>query len=375
MSLSRGEKLKTGFVYHEIYMWHNTGNNADVMPYGNPVQPGIHIENPETKRRFHNLLEVSGLLPQLEKIIARPVTESQLLRYHTPKHLARVKKLSEGDGGDGGYFSPIGRGSYEIAMLSTGGVISAVDAVLNGDVKNAYALVRPPGHHALADSAMGFCMFANAVLAGLHALEARGLKRIAVVDWDVHHGNGTQAGFWEDPRALTISIHQDQCFPSDSGFTTEVGAGEGEGYNINIPLPAGSGVGAYEAAFDRVVIPALQTYKPDLIFVPSGFDAGAHDPLGRMQMHSEGYRNLTRKIMKVADEVCDGRIVMCHEGGYNAATVPFFGLAVMEELSGLKTNVVDPFYESMAALGGQELQPHQADAISSAEALLKNLTR
>ncbi|WP_019528998.1 class II histone deacetylase [Dasania marina] len=373
MTSATNKSLKTGFMYHEIYMWHNTGNYAGIMPYGNPVQPGEHVENPETKRRFRNLLEVSGLLAKLESIQARPATEAEILRHHTREHLDNIKALSAAHGGDGGIFSPVGRGTYDIALLSAGGVISAVDAVLNGEVDNAYALVRPPGHHALADMAMGFCMFANAVLAGLHALEVRALKRIATVDWDVHHGNGTQAGFWEDPRALTISIHQDRCFPADSGFTTEIGTGAGEGYNMNIPLPPGSGVGAYEAAFDRVVIPALQAYKPELIIVPSGFDAGAHDPMGRMQMHSEGYRNLTRKIMKVADEVCDGRVVMCHEGGYNPATVPFYGLAVLEELSGIKTDVTDPFLEIMAALGGQDLQPHQDEAIRAAEALLANL--
>tara|TARA_B110000261_G_C13055313_1_gene345894 strand:+ start:210 stop:1385 length:1176 start_codon:yes stop_codon:yes gene_type:complete len=367
--------MNTGFVNHEIYLWHNTGNYASIMPYGNPVQPGEHVENPETKRRFRNLLEVSGLLSQLRAIEARAATEQEILRFHTQEHLDRVKQLSANEGGDAGFFSPIGRGSYEIAALSAGGVISAVDAVIEQKVNNAYALVRPPGHHALADTAMGFCSFGNAVIAGLHAMEVHGLERIAYVDWDVHHGNGTQSGFWEDPRALTISIHQDRCFPLDSGSLSEIGAGAGEGFNMNIPLPPGSGVGAYEAAFDRVVIPALLAYQPQLIIVPCGFDAGAHDPLGRMQMHSEGYRSLTKKIMAVADSVCDGRLVLCHEGGYNPATVPFFGLAVVEQLSGIKTEVVDPFYEVMDALGGQELQSHQNIAIEEAEALLANLKK
>jgi len=367
--------MKTGFVYHELYMWHNTGNYAGVVPYGNPVQPGEHVENPETKRRLRNLLEVSGLLGQLQTLEARAATEEEILRYHTRDHLERVKALSAEHGGDGGNLSPLGRGSYEIALLSTGGVIRAVDAVMKGEVNNAYALVRPPGHHALADSSMGFCAFGNAALAGLHAMEVHGLDRIAYVDWDVHHGNGTQAAFWEDPRALTISVHQDRCFPVDSGFVGENGEGAGKGFNMNIPLPPGCGVGAYEAAFDRVVIPALQAYRPQLIIVPCGFDAGAHDPLGRMQMHSEGYRNLTRKMMAAADELCEGRLVLCHEGGYNAATVPFYGLAVIEQLSGSRTEVVDPFLELMTALGGQELQPHQEAAIGEAQALVDNLKR
>ncbi|MCF7980401.1 MAG: class II histone deacetylase [Pseudomonadales bacterium] len=364
---------KTGFVWHEIYMWHNTGNYAGVMPYGNPVQPGTHVENPETKRRFRNLLEVSGLLKQLQPIAAREATEEEILRFHTPEYLEKIKTLSATCGGDAGVFTPMGSGSYEIARLSAGGVLAALDAIMAGEVKNAYALVRPPGHHALAHEGMGFCLFGNAVIAGKHALAHYGLDRIATVDWDVHHGNGTQSGFYDDPRALTISLHQDCCFPPDSGYTHENGEGEGEGFNINIPLPAGSGVGAYGAAFDRVVIPALKTYQPQLIIVPSGFDAGAYDPLGRMQMHSGGYRSLTKKLMALADDICGGRILMCHEGGYNGDTLPFMGLAVLEELSGISTGVDDPFMEIMAGLGGQQLLPHQSEAIASAEALLKKL--
>jgi acetoin utilization deacetylase AcuC-like enzyme len=363
----------TGFVCHELYMWHNTGNYAGPMPYGNPVQPDTHAENPETKRRFRNLLEVAGLTPQLHHIAPREATEEEILRFHTPPYLEKVKGLSAGIGGDAGAFTPMGRGSYEIALLSAGGVLAALEAVLDGAVDNAYALVRPPGHHALADEGMGFCIFGNAAIAGFHAFEKYGLERIAFVDWDVHHGNGTQSAFYEDPRALTISVHQDNCFPPDSGYRHENGSGPGAGYNINIPLPPGSGVGAYEEAYDRVVLPALHKFRPQLIVVPSGFDAGAYDPLGRMQMHSEGYRSLTRKMMRAADALCDGKLLLTHEGGYNTWTVPFFGLAVMEELSGIRTATDDPFLPMHEALGGQALQPHQAEWIAEAEKLLSGL--
>lgn len=365
--------MATGFLYHELYMWHNTGNLAGPMPFGNPVQPYEHSEHPETKRRFRNLLEVSGLLKQLLPLDPRPATEEEILRLHTREHLEKIRLLNEYFGADAGFFTPMGRGSFEIALLAAGGVIEAVDAVLAKRVKNAYALVRPPGHHALKDLAMGFCLFGNAAIAGFHLLEVRKLNRIAFVDWDVHHGNGTQAAFWEDPRALTISIHQDNCFPPNSGHLSDRGAGRGEGYNINIPLPPGSGVGAHEAAFDRVVIPALRRFKPDFIIVPSGFDAGAHDPLGRQMMTSEGYRQLTRKLMTVAEQVCAGRLVLTHEGGYSAATVPFFGLAVMEELSGIRTPVNDPFADMLGGLGGQALQPHQDAVIREAERLLTGI--
>jgi acetoin utilization deacetylase AcuC-like enzyme len=347
-------------------MWHNTGNYAGIMPYGNPVQPYEHAENPETKRRFRNLVEVSGLSKQLQIIEPRMATEEEILRFHTRAHLDKVRELSAGIGGDAGPFTPLGHGSYEIALLSAGGVLAALEAIMEHRVRNAYALVRPPGHHALADLGMGFCLFGNAAIAGFHAFARYGLERIAFVDWDVHHGNGTQSAFWEDPRALAISIHQDNCFPPDSGHVHERGAGKGEGFTINIPLPPGSGTGAYESAYDRIVLPALRAYRPQLIVVPSGFDAGAYDPLGRMQMHSGGYRALARRMVAVAEELCEGRLLLCHEGGYHAPTVPFYGLAVLEELSGVRTGVQDPFEPIMAGLGGQALQLHQEAAITRA---------
>lgn len=365
--------MTTGFVWHERYMWHDTGSHAGVLPAVFPVQPGQHAENPETKRRFKNLLEVSGLLDKLVLLAPRAATRDEILKVHTAAYIARIEADSNARGGDAGGLTPFGPGSFEIALLSAGGVIAATDAVLDGTVRNAYALVRPPGHHAMPDSGMGFCMLANAAIAGRHALDVRKLDRIAYVDWDVHHGNGTEAIFWDDPRALTISLHQDRCFPPDTGGLDAIGGGAGEGANINIPLPPGSGVGAYEAAFARVVIPALRKFKPALIFVPSGFDAGGHDPLGRMMMHSDGYRRLTEMLMTVADSVCGGRIVMCHEGGYNPPTVPFYGLAVMEALSGLSTGIADPFMALLGGMGGQELQPHQAAVIDQAARLVDRI--
>ena len=365
--------MATGFLYHELYMWHNTPNFAGVIPYGNPVQPYEHAENPETKRRFRNLLDVSGLLKQLTLVEAREATDEEILRFHTSDYLEKIRRLNEEYSAETGMLTPMSRGSFEIARLAAGGVIEMADAVLDGKIDNGYALVRPPGHHAIADMGMGFCIFGNAALTAMHALEVRKLGRIATVDWDVHHGNGTQAAFWDNPDVLTISIHQDNCFPPDSGHMHERGEGKGEGYNINIPLPPGSGVGAYESAFDRVIVPALSAYKPDLIIVPSGFDAGAWDPLGRQMMTSSGYRSLTKKLMAVADDVCDGKIFMCHEGGYNGSTVPFFGLAVMETLSGISTGVEDPFDPLLGGLGGQDLQPHQDALIKEAEGLLSEL--
>ena len=364
---------RTGLVVHELYMWHNTGNHAGPVPYGNPVQPYEHIEGPESKRRFRNLLEVTGLTDQLNMIKPRKALESEILRFHSPEYIQKLKELSSGIGGDAGPYTPMGTGSYEIALLSAGGVIAGLEAILEYKVNNAYALVRPPGHHALAELGLGFCSPGNAAIAGLHAFDNFGLERIAFVDWDVHHGNGTQSAFYSDPRALTISVHQDNLFPLDSGNHQENGKGLGVGYNINVPLPAGSGVGAYIYAYEQVVLPALDNFKPQLIIVPSGFDAGTQDPMGRMMMHSEGYRSLTKMMNEAAKLHCDGKLLMCHEGGYNPTTVPFDGLAVLEELSGISTGTEDPFAPVFAELGGQELQPHQKTMVDQASLLLQNL--
>ena len=367
--------LPTGLVWHESYMWHESGGYFGPTAPEHFLQPVAHPESPETKRRFKNLLDASGLTDQLAVMTPRPATEEEILRYHTRAHLDWIKSVSV-TGGNAGTRVPtnMGPGGYELALLSAGGVIAATDAVLDGEVANAYALVRPPGHHAEPEEAMGFCFFGNAALAGLHLLEARGLDRVAFFDWDVHHGNGTQRAFWEDPRALTISIHQDNCYPLDSGGIEENGEGAGAGYAINIPLPPGSGSGAYLAAFEQIVIPSLQNFKPDFIIVPSGFDAGGQDPLGRMMLHGDVYREMTRLLMAAADDLCGGRLVMCHEGGYSVYSVPYFGLAVMEQLSGTKTDVVDPYLPAMLRQGYQDLQPHQEAVIASVEPLVQRCT-
>lgn len=359
--------MATGWITDERYLWHDTRSAAGFMRAGGPVEPEAHAESPATKRRFRNLLEVSGLLGELVHIAPRPATEEDLLRCHTREYLDRIKALSDDNGGDAGELTPFGPGSYEIALLAAGGVITAVDAVLDGAVDNAYALVRPPGHHAEPDLGRGFCIFANAAVAAAHAREVRGVERVAVVDWDVHHGNGTQKIFYDDPAVLTVSSHQDNYYPADSGHVHEIGAGAGEGYSVNIPLPPGSGVGAYVAAYERVVVPALRAFRPDLIVVASGLDANAMDPLARMMMTSGGFRELTRLLMEVADDVCGGRLAVEHEGGYSSAYVPFCGLAVVEQLCGRASGVEDPFLPIFQELGGQPLQPHQEAAIAAAE--------
>lgn len=360
---------RTGWVCHELYFWHNTQNWNQLFEPGLTIQPGEHAENPETKRRFRNLAEVSGMLDRLTPIAPRPATDAELLRFHTKAHLDHIRALSDAGGGDASELTPMGRGSDEIARLAAGGAVEAASAVMTGAVDNAYVLCRPPGHHALSDLAMGFCLFGNAVIAIEHARAVHGVERAAVIDWDVHHGNGTEAAFYEDPDILTISLHQDRLFPQTTGALEDIGAGAGRGANINIPLPAGSGEGAYLAAMERVALPALRRHAPDLIVVACGFDASAMDPLGRMMLSSDAFRRMTALTVEAAGALCGGRLLATHEGGYSAAYVPYCGLAVLEEMTGAAMGVEDPWLASISGYGGQALTPHQDDAVTAAARL------
>ena len=346
-------------------MWHDTGHAAQWVSPGLTVEPDEHVESPAAKRRIRNLLEVSGVLAQLIPRSPRPATVEELERFHTPEYVERIRRSSDAGGGDAGESAPFGHGTFEIASLAVGGCLAAVDAVLDGTVDNAYALVRPPGHHAEPDRGRGSCIFGNVALAAMHARQTRGLERVAIVDWDVHHGNGTQLAFWTDPTVLVVSVHQDSFYPPDSGHVTETGEAAGAGSTVNVPLPPGSGAGAYISAFDRVVVPALREFGPELVLVASGLDACAIDPQGRMLLHSDAYRRLTRTIGEAAAELCDGRLVLCHEGGYSAAYAPFCALAIIEELAGIESGVSDPFLPVFEGMAGQALVPHQTAAIDA----------
>ncbi|MCB2093770.1 MAG: class II histone deacetylase [Rhodobacteraceae bacterium] len=361
--------MSTGLVCHEKYMWHDTGHAGIFIPAVGYVQPAEHAESPESKRRIRNLLEVSGLIEQLVPIRPRIATRDEVLRYHTAAYIDRIAALSNERGGDAGMTTPFAAGGFDIALLSAGGVIAAAEAVVDGTVDNAYALVRPPGHHAEADMGKGFCLLANAVLGIRHVQATRGVERVAVVDYDVHHGNGTQNAFYENPDVLTISIHQDNCFPPNSGAIGDIGAGRGQGYNINVPLPPGSGQGAYRAVMERVVVPAVTAFRPDLIVVPSGFDAGGFDPLGRMMLSSSTYREIAATLKGLAGDLCAGRLLFTHEGGYSAVHVPFCAQAVIEELCDAKDRIEDPFEPILSGMGGHQLYPHQDQVISAAAKL------
>ena len=339
--------MQTAFYTHELTFWHSTGVQSLFFPLGKWIEPpsGTYgADTPSSKRRILSLIQVSGLAEKLAFPVVAPASQEDLARIHTPAYLDEFKRVSDAGGGDLGMLAPFAQGGYEIATVSAGLAINAVEDVLSGKFANAYALCRPSGHHCMPDMPMAFCLLANTALAIQAARRKRPGLRVAVVDWDVHFANGTQGIFYEDGDVLTISLHQEGCrTPGQTGGeATERGYGAGLGANLNIPMPPGSGHAAYLYAFERLIVPALRAFKPDLIIVGSGLDANAVDPLSRMLLHSDSYRELTATMMAVAADLCSGRLVMIHEGGYAEAYVPFCGLAVMEAMAGHRTEVVDP---------------------------------
>ncbi|GLS86421.1 class II histone deacetylase [Cypionkella aquatica] len=361
--------MATSFYHDERCFWHTGGEQALFFPAGGYMQPPSatgFAENPETKRRFKNLLEVSGLLSQLKVRSAEATSREDLLRVHTPGYLDKLKAMSDAGGGNiPPHFAPFGQGSFEIACLSSGLVRQAVEDVVTGAATRAYALSRPPGHHCLPDASMGFCLLANIPVALEAARAKQGPLRVAVVDWDVHHGNGTQTIFYDRADTLTISLHQENCFPPGYGGAEDRGAASGHGANLNIPLLAGCGHQTYLDAFELLVAPALRAFKPDLIVVASGYDASCVDPLARMMATSETFRAMARQVCALADTLCAGKIVMAHEGGYSDIHVPFCALAVIEEMLGTRSPVIDPLLEIA------DLQQPPADLIAFQRARLQ----
>ncbi|MEN8841571.1 MAG: class II histone deacetylase [Octadecabacter sp.] len=340
--------MSTGFFWDERCFWHGGGNYAGMLPVGGLVQPmasGGLPESPESKRRLMNLMDVTGLAHELDLRHAPEATREELLRIHPASYLDTFKAASDAGGGELGRRTPFGPGGYEMAALSAGLSIAALEAVLRGELDNAYALSRPPGHHCLPDYPNGFCLFANLALA-IQSARAKGLaERIVVLDWDVHHGNGTEAIFYEDPDVLTISMHQDRNYPMDTGDFADRGRGAGVGVNLNIPLPPGTGHIGYIATMERIVLPQMRAFKPDVIVIACGYDAAAIDPLGRMLATAETFQVMTQQVKALAQDICGGKLMMAHEGGYSEVYVPFCGHHVLAEMAGSTITAPDPFGE------------------------------
>ncbi|MCJ7445471.1 MAG: histone deacetylase [Methanotrichaceae archaeon] len=288
---------RTGIVYHPIYLEHDTG---------------FH---PEKKERLTAILErirQDDLL--VEYISPEPATLNQIASIHGKRYIDQVRAICEQGGGYLDADTVLSERSYEAALMAAGGTIAAVDAVVDG-FDNAFALVRPPGHHALPNRGMGFCIFNNVAIAAKHA-QARGLKKVLIVDWDVHHGNGTNAIFYTDKSVTFFSTHQFPHYPG-TGRATEVGSDGAEGSKINVPIPSGTGDEGYLQVYRELLKPIAMELKPDIVLISAGQDTHRNDPLGGMNLTADGFGALAGLINEIARQCCGGRLAAALEGGYN----------------------------------------------------------
>jgi len=272
---------------------------------------------------------ISSVLPKLKDafgdsllwIEPSPASLEWVLTVHTQEYVEKVKKTQFGpmvllDWGDTFAHGP----SFEVALLAVGAALEAVDKVITKQIKNAFCFVRPPGHHALPNSAMGFCIFNTVGIAARYAIKNYGIKRILILDWDVHHGNGTQEIFYEDPQVYFISLHQFPYYPG-TGKASDIGKGAGEGYTMNICMHRGATDKEYEEAFHAKVLPAIDKYKPEIIFISAGFDAHKDDPLGEIYLTEQGYETMTLLLKNAAQKHCEGKIISVLEGGYKTESL------------------------------------------------------
>jgi acetoin utilization deacetylase AcuC-like enzyme len=284
--------------------------------YAEHDYPG-HPENAERIRAIWRGLDESGLAARMRRLEAHAVDTELVLAVHDPGYLDMLRRINatrrttflDAD-------TYAGPDAFTIALLSAGGAVGAVDEVLSGSADNGLAATRPPGHHAMPSRAMGFCLLGNVAIAARYAQSQFGIRRVMIVDYDVHHGNGTEAMFYDDPSVLYVSTHQYPFYPA-TGAATDTGSGRGEGYTVNIPLPAGSGDTNYALVFDEIIWPAAYRYQPQLILVSLGFDAYWDDPLAGMRLTLSGYSHLAGQVIQMAQRFCDGKIVFLLEGGYD----------------------------------------------------------
>jgi len=272
---------------------------------------------------------------KLLELTPTPADLKDIERVHDPKLIQNVRHICESGGGvlDSGD-TPVSPRSFELALLSSGAVLRCCDAVMEGKVARAFAAVRPPGHHAEPNQAMGFCLFGNVAIAARYLQHHHGIHSVAIVDFDVHHGNGTQAAFEEDPSVLFISIHQHPktCYPG-TGYDWEIGEGPGRGTTMNIPMSPGSGDEDYIAAFESRILPKLYQFKPEILLISAGFDAHADDPLAQMELSDQGFESITRMLVDVSKAHCGGKIISALEGGYSLGAL---GRGVVRHLHALR---------------------------------------
>ena len=275
-----------------------------------------HPESPSRLKALDDMISSHPLKSNFLELQSRDAEEQDILRVHSIEHFERVKDSSRRDQTFFDYDTGANKFSYNTAMRAAGAAVSAVDTVVEGPCRQAFAMVRPPGHHAERDQVMGFCLFNNAAVAAEYARFRFGFSRIFIFDWDVHHGNGTMHSFYGEPEVLYSSIHQFPHYPG-TGTAADIGSGDGKGYTVNLPMQPGAGDADYRLAMDRIVIPIIEEYRPELILISAGSDAHADDPLSEIRLSSAMFADMTALFRNAAALVCDGRIVLLLEGGYN----------------------------------------------------------
>lgn len=300
--------MTTGFLYDKRYLDHDPGEG-----------------HPESRKRLEVSMAHLQKLPwfqDLKKLLPQTADESWIRAVHSKEYIQRARRACEE-----GYSyldTPdvsISKNSYDIALLAAGGALELADQMMAGQIQNGFAMLRPPGHHAEKDFAMGFCLFNNAAVLARYLQKKHGLEKILILDWDVHHGNGTQHTFYEDPSVVYVSLHQYPFYPG-TGADYEAGEGRGEGATLNCPMPAGSGDKLYETAFREKIIPKMESFKPDAILISAGFDAHQNDPLASMNLSTPFYGWMTERMMEVAEKYSKGRLISLLEGGYNLENLP-----------------------------------------------------
>ncbi len=308
---------KTGIVKDSRYLQHSAGF--------------AHPESPERLTAIYEMLDNPGMSWKFTDIEPRAATQEELAAIHSPSY---IDDIADTAGQDCVMLDPdtiTSPQTYQTARLAAGGFCNAVDNVIAGDVDNAFAFVRPPGHHAESGAAAGFCIFNNVAIGAMHAILQHNMKRVLVVDWDLHHGNGTQHSFYNDPRVLYFSTHQYPYYPG-TGAMDEIGRGSGKGYTINVPLDGGAGDSEYVKIFRRILAPIALEFQPEIVLVSAGFDTYFQDPLGSMRVTPQGFAALMRILMNVADSCCQGRLVAVLEGGYHVQGLTKSAKAVLEEM-------------------------------------------
>ncbi len=314
--------FKTGIVKDKRYIDHRTGD--------------FHPESHKRLEIIYDMLNDPDMMDIYTDVPVREATEEELLYIHSKDYISMVAATA---GKPYSYLdadTQTSPGSYQAALLAAGGLCNAIKMVKEGEINNAFALVRPPGHHAERNRGMGFCIFNNVAIGAIYAQKGLDLNRILIADWDLHHGNSTQHCFEDDPSILYFSTHQYPYYPGSGSFQ-EVGRGKGEGYTVNVPLSTGYGDAEYIAIYQEILQPIAMEFKPDLVLVSVGFDIYEGDPLGGMSVTPDGFAGLTRTLMEIASSSCDGKIVLTLEGGYNLQGLRDSVKSVLKELRGEST--------------------------------------